>query len=341
MSFIDSAHNIKNAKHPEDIFSKAADVDIVYKQYATVVHPDKNSNSAESVELFKLLNGLYSTVKEKIKHGKYGIKTLGTISKKDGTTYTLTDLINEDALANIYKAELGTKSFVCKVYRNPATKDFALAEANNLKAIYESPVKDLAVIQHVTKLHDSFQLNTKQYVNVFTQYGTGYTVEQVRNKYKNGLELKHAAWMFNRMLGSLLAVHQAGFVNNGLTPDSFLIYPKNHNGLLTNFSYSGKLGSKLTGYNPKWKAFYAPELLEKHPTSFGADIYMAAKCFLYLCGDLKTNKVNAPNSVQNFINYCLLGMKTRPQDAFEVHNDFHAILKNIFGEPKFVEFSME
>lgn len=333
MNFIESAHNIRNAKHPEDIFSKAAEVDSTYKQYATIVHPDKNANSAESVELFKLLNSLHSAVKEKIKHGKYGIKTLGTISKKDGTTYTLTDLILEDALANTYKAELGTKSYVCKVYRNPATKDFALAEATNLKAIYESSVKDLAVIQHVNKLHDSFQLNTKQYVNVFEPHVEFYTLEQVRKRYKN-LELKHAAWMFNRIIGGLLAVHQAGFVNNGLTPDSLLIRPNDHNGLLTNFSYSGKVGSKLTGYNPKWKDFYAPELLEKYPTSLGSDIYMAAKCFLYLCGD-------TPKSVQNFMNYCLLGMKTRPQDAFEVHNEFHAILKNLFGEPKFVEFHME
>lgn len=339
MTFTEAANKIKSATFPEDVFTDAFNVEAVYKELAKIVHPDINKNSAESIEVFKLLGELHAIVLTKVKANTYGIKNLGTVTKKGGTTYTLQKQIGRDALAKTFSAESKTKQVTCKIYYSAATKDFAINETNTLKAIHESAVKDLTVTKnHLPVLVDSFQLDTKQYVNIFNSYGKSHTFKQVKEKYNNGIKLEHAAWMFNRMLGSLLAVHQAGFVHNSLTPDSFLIYPETHNGLLTNFAYSTKLGQPLKGYNPQWKDFYAHELLEKRATSFGSDIYMAAKCIIYLIGADSLTKT--PEPFQSFIRYCTMGMRFRPQDVWELHNDFRELLKTIFGEPKFHEFKM-
>jgi hypothetical protein len=50
-------------------------------------------------------------------------------------------------------------------------------------------------------------------------------VEDVIERFPNGIPLENAAWMINRLLGALLAAHQSGLVHCAVLPSHVLVLP--------------------------------------------------------------------------------------------------------------------
>lgn len=106
-----------------------------------------------------------------------------------------------------------------------------------------------------------------------------------------------------------------------------------------------------------YEKLYAPEILRKESPSPATDIYMAAKVAVALCGgDLETNQL-PPNimttdpegldpdrvrtAIQAFLQVSLLAdPRRRPQDAWQVHEDFDQLLQSLVGPNKYRPFSM-
>ncbi len=344
MSFQDSAKKVNSAQHPEDIFPDKNEVKNIFRKLSEVLHPDKNGNSLESETAFKNLNKLHQQVLEKIKLGTYGKKVLATVKTKK-STYEVVEKIKSGSICDVFSTS--KSDVVLKIPRNPKSKDFMLNEQKTLSFIRnESPVKDLKVLAHIPELLDSFELNisgTKKQVNVLKNLSGYFTLEEARAKYPNGVDMRTAAWIWNRILGSFLAVHQAGFVHTAVIPDNFLICPKDHNGVLIDFCYAVKPNLQAKAVNPKWQSFYPQEVTDKSKLNSSTDIYMSAMCIIYILGgnpETKEIPKNIPIAIQGLLRYCLLSKTKRPQDAFELHSEFNGILKQIYGEPKFHPFTM-
>ena len=331
MTYIEVAKILADAKYAEDVFTSANYEDL-YRDYLIVIHPDRNNQSVESVHLSQKLGELYQSAKVKINSNTFGI--LGTIKNKD-KTYNLNKEFHANSLANFYVAESNGTKNICQIYRN---SNAAIAKNNydRLTDIHQSHVKALKIVNHIVVAHDSFNLVSKQNVVILEDISNFHSLEKVKSIYSDGVELKHAAWMFNRLLASLIATHQAGYVNGSITPDNFFIDAETHNGKLLDFSYSVKPNSIMTAINGKYKDLYPKEIFEKKSVTFGLDIYMAANCLEYLLGIQ-----NIPVNISSFIRYCKLGLATRPQDTLSLHTEFQQILETIFGEPKFHQFNME
>jgi hypothetical protein len=171
-----------------------------------------------------------------------------------------------------------------------------------------------------------------------------YTLAEVRNKYQDGVDLRTAAWVLNRMLEVSVLANDNDLVIAGITPDTFMIDTNNHNGVLLSWYSAVRVGSTGKFVFPNWKQLYPSEVRSKLKLTSTTDIYMAVRCFLYLLGfqgDSYKYSTKLPRSVINFINYCLLGHNSRPSDPVSVHMEFSDILKRVFGEPKFHQgFSM-
>ena len=105
-----------------------------------------------------------------------------------------------------------------------------------------------------------------------------------------------------------------------------------------------------------YSKFYAPEILRKETPSPASDIYMAAKCAVALLGgDVETNvlpdSIVSPETsddpkkvraqIQAFLQASLLpNPHKRPQDAWQVHEDFDNLLLALVGKPTYRPFSM-
>lgn len=154
------------------------------------------------------------------------------------------------------------------------------------------------------------------------------------------------AWMFNRMLSSLGAVHSIGCVHGGVNLSNFMIEADTHNGLLVDFCYSTEIGGRIKAIVPRYKNYYPPEVLNKREVGPFTDIYMAAVCMLVLLGgniNQKTFPGCVPKHIQYFLKSCLIeNPNRRPNNAFDLHSEFRDTLKELgWNLKEFVSFDLK
>ncbi len=342
----------KETTHPEDIFGdckSASELSEAFRQFARLVHPDKfrGKVKATAEEAFKELNRLLQLAEKKLKAGTYGDKSAIVEEVKIATktnNYTVKERIASGDIAEIYGAEnKDGASVVLKVARNPVNNDLLVNESQTLAWLRtDAPSKDLKVMVHVPLLLDSFELNQAgkvKRVNVLKRQAPNYyTLSQVMDAYPDGLELADVAWMWNRLLGALLAAHQSGLVHGAVIPEHVLVCDsgsEEHNGVLVDWCYAVKKGQPLKAVVPNRKDIYPPEVFDKKPVDFGVDLYMAAKCAKMLLGNLPVHR-----KIDGLFKACWLTPRHRTQDVWELYSDFGAVLRELFGPRKFHKFTM-
>jgi serine/threonine protein kinase len=344
---------LKDAKHAEDVFSSADAAKDEFREYAKLLHPDKNPGDKPAEEGFKLLNERWEEAEKKIAAGTWGDKSAISKPIKLATkkaNYTITSVLAQGDFCQIYDATSDVKdaeTVVVKVVRSPANNDLLANEAKQLNYMHtDSPMKTKPVMKHVPKLVDSFVLNqgsANKQVVVLRKLEDHVSLGDVLKAYPDGLELADAAWMFNRLLGALLAVHQSKLVHAAVLPPHFMIHPPSHNGVLIDWSYCVPVGGTVKAISPGWKTFYPDEIMEKRPVTYGTDLYMAANVFVALVGgDWVNRKLPAklPKAIAGLIRACWLGQRHRSNDVFELFEDFRKALQDTFGKPKFRPFTM-
>ncbi len=174
------------------------------------------------------------------------------------------------------------------------------------------------------------------------------TLEEVREAYPEGVEFQTAVWMFNRLLEGLGYAHRQGIIHGGLIPPNVLIRAEDHAAKLIGWNAAvvdpQRTGDYVRLMNNDFIGFYPPEILEKELPTPAADIFMAAKCLVYvLGGETDTDKMpdSVPDYLQNFLKSCLiLNPYQRPQDAWQVRDEFYRFMQDNYGPPRFHPFAM-
>jgi serine/threonine protein kinase len=355
--FIQHFELLSKSKYPEQIFGDSATDDTIdkeHKRISKIVHPDVWASDAailkQAEEAFKLLEQFKIKAKEKVKYKTYGdlgaINAAVTITTKKNE-YKLTKIVSEGDIATIFLAQNKDKEqVVLKIVRNARNNDLIQSEQETLNFLYNnSETNSLPVMQHIgPKFIDNFEYSDKgvqKNVLAFPYLPNLYTLEDVINKYPNGIDLRDAAWMLNRLLAALMIPQQANVVHGAVVPNNFLIDPKTHNGILIDWAFSVKTNEKLTAISSKYKNYYPSEVFDKNSVNSGADVYMAAKIFLKLIGgNIERNEfpTTTPKSIQGLFRACYLGAKHRTMDPFELHKDFSEELEKLYGKRKFREF---
>jgi len=340
------------AKCPEDVFGDlAGGVAWRFRELAKITHSDlytKVKDKAAADEAFKALNIWRDRAAKKITAGTYGDRTameevvLATKTAK----YTLYRRLAGGDKTNLYAARgKDGAEVVVKIVRSPANNPLMETERDRLVYLRDdAPTKKLKAMAHIPVLVDSFELGgkVKRRANVLQRPGateTGVarhvTLADVIKAFPSGIDLRDAAWMFNRLCGALLIAHQAKIIHGAVLPQHVLICPETHNALLIDWAYAIKRGETLKYIVPAQKLFYPPEVFEKRPLGLGVDLYMAAKCLFAL-----VPKADIPSNVRGILNACLLGAKARTPDIWELYAEFNDMLKALYGPRKFRKFVM-
>ncbi len=343
---------IINAKSPEEVFGAVTNLDTLKKEFwrlSKLVHPDRNGGSVIAEQAFIRLVPLMEQATYKMNKGTYGnpgaLPNSINIKSKRGEYY-IVDLIKEGDLTNAYSAlDKNNLPVTVKVTRSPANNDLSKNEVTMLRLINEVN-EGLPALWHLPRLIDSFKLkegSIQKNVNVFQGMETSegwYSVEAILQQNPNGIDLRDAAWMLNRLLGGILMAHQAGVVHAAVVPSHILLHLPSHQGVLIDWSYAVKVGSPAKAISPEIEAFVPPEVKKKEPLTFGTDLYMAAKVLLALVGG-EDNLPAHPPSVRGLFRACQLAPNRRLSDVNYVYDEFNKLLQTLYGPRKFRPFTLK
>jgi len=254
-------------------------------------------------------------------------------------------------VADIYLASGRTEpknatesSYVLKVARIPEGHILLLNERRALIHLLTA-AGDSTYRKYLPLLAESFPALDRfpKRVNVF-QYESGfYTLEQVHEKHP-ALDGRHLSWIFKRLLTVLGFSHGQGRVHGAVLPCHVLLHAGNHGVQLVGWGQSVEMGRQITSISTRYKDWYPAEVLKKQPTSPATDLFLAARCLIYLAGgDPVSDRMpeTVPVPMQRFLKSCLLeGPRMRPNDAWKLQDEFDEMLRQLYGPPKFHELTM-
>ncbi len=272
--------------------------------------------------------------------------------------YTVTDLLSKDDLCNVYRCtyKIEDKEWqgMFRIARDPADNDLVKNEAQTLYHLQSARDYDqfglfLPSILESFSYQDASASGTRQ-VNIcglhkdIKKPNELYSFEEVREHYDSGIDPKDMAWMWRRLLYILGFVHSNEVVHGAIVPSHVLIEPKEHKLLLTGWGFSARKPNRMKALSIRYESWYPPETEDKKPPTPGFDLFLAARCMLYLVGadplkDLSFSRLNP--ALQKHFEKCLdENPRKRPQDAWAVLEEFDGIIEDLWGERQFREFSM-
>jgi serine/threonine protein kinase len=266
-------------------------------------------------------------------------------------TYVLHRLLAAGDVADVHLAPIWTDSrveegpeYLVKVSRVPE----ALALLDNEQTVLTDLLDaagDTTYREYLPVLAEAFPAQDKfpKWVNVFRYEPGFFTLEQIHARHPS-LDGEHLAWIFKRLLTVLGFSHRQGIVHGAVLPCHVLLSPANHGLRLVGWGQSVQTGGQVRVLVARCRDWYPPEVLNKQPVSPGTDLFLAARCLIYLAGgdpvrDRMPEAVPAP--MRRFVKSCLLeGLRMRPDDAWQLQDEFDELLRHLYGPPKFQPLTM-
>jgi serine/threonine protein kinase len=346
------------AKMPEEVFGVVNNPVELHENFLAMVkicHADRWSVADKPLaeETFKKLQEWKCKALERMNAGLYGSKKPDKpkeqpiLVKSKLHTYTIKELVGKTGTSNLYKCLYDGKIGLFKVVRSPKENEFATNEAKVLKRLWDKDIINVSNrTKYVLEMVDNFVIMDEKKVRrtaiVFPYSEDCYTLKEIREQFKDGVDPRDAAWMFNRMLEGLFFVHKTKVIHGNITPMSVVLNVRTHAGFLTDWSYSiikEDEGSRLTAISQDYMKWYPPEVLKKEPTKPSVDIFMAAKCMIYLLGGDAVDETlpsGVPKQIGAFLRSCLLKNKDmRSDDAGGYRYDFGELLGRLYGKRTF------
>lgn len=198
---------------------------------------------------------------------------------------------------------------------------------------------------YLPALVDSFSTTGRfpQRINVFRWQAGFHTLEQVHAQ-QPALEGRHLAWIFNRLLTVLGFSHRQNLIHGAVLPCHVLIDAAGHGLQLVGWSRGVAVGQSIRTVPACYRDWYPTEVRHQRPTSPATDVFLAARCLVYLAGgDPVANRMPeaVPPPMQRFLQTCLLeSASMRPDDAWALLEEFERLLHTLYGPPKFHELTL-
>jgi hypothetical protein len=199
--------------------------------------------------------------------------------------------------------------------------------------------------KYLPRLVESFPATGKfpRRINVFLLECGFHTLEHLHEQHP-ALDGRHLAWIFNRLLTVLGFCHRQGTLHGAVLPCHVMIDAARHGLQLVGWGQSVASGQRIKTVPARYTDWYPPEILKKQPAGPAMDLFLAARCMVYLAGgDPVTNWMPeaVPVPMQRFITTCLLeSARMRPDDAWALLEDFEVLLRSLYGPPKFHELTL-
>jgi hypothetical protein len=198
---------------------------------------------------------------------------------------------------------------------------------------------------YLPALVDSFPASGRfsRRINVFRWEPGFYTLEQVHERHP-ALDGRHLAWIFKRLLTVLGFSHRQNIIHGAVLPCHALIHAAGHGLRLVGWGRSVASGQRIRTVPARYEDWYPAEVHRRRPASPATDLFLAARCLVYLAGgDPVAGRMPeaVPPPMQRFLKTCLLeSASMRPDDAWALLEDFDDLLRGLYGPPTFHELTL-
>lgn len=365
------AQQIERAHTPQDVFGALRGVPdeqlhaarLIFHRLSKIIHPDRYTQPDDkriAHHTMTRLNDLWAEARRQIRSGSYADRAAGTppirlTSRK--RAYEVGALLETDEVCQRYACQFeidgAGRSGLFKIARTSNDNDLLQTEARVLRQLRADKNFE-RLWPFVPEIYDSFLYDDgrteSRQANVVSRLPNVYSLEEIRAHYPRGIDAKDAAWMWRKLLIALGFAHARGVVHGAVLPVHVFIEPDQHGLILDNWLYalpdSIESGAHLAAIVSAYAAWYPPEVFNQEPASPGLDIFMGARCLVYLLGgDPLTGKVpaNVPDALASFICGCLLPVSqpaARPQQAWAVLTDFTQLIERLWGRRTFRPFAL-
>jgi hypothetical protein len=265
--------------------------------------------------------------------------------------YTPLRLLGSDDVADLYLATTANESdtgtdnlYLLKVARALEDNAHLDIERKTLTKLLGG-AGPTTYRKYLPALVESFMATDRpvRWVNVFRCVPGFYTLEQVHEQHP-ALDGRHLAWIFKRLLTVLGFSHRQKIIHGAVLPDHALIHAANHGLQLAGWGRSVAVGQRLRSIPARYREWYPAEVQRRQPASPATDLFLAARCVVYLAGgDPLTNRMpeTVPLPMRRFLGTCLLeSPRMRPDDAWALQEDFDDLLHALYGPPTFHELTL-
>lgn len=364
------AEQIRRAHCPEDVFGALSGgpeeqlrvAHRIFHSLAQVIHPDRFTRS-DDVQLAQRsmtqLNGLWAEARSLINAGRYAdqVTARGTIHiSTRKRAYELGALIGSDEVCQHYACHFNLngalQSGTFKIARTPADNDLVRVEVEVLRHL-RADKSFVRLFPFVPEVLDSFLYDdgrtAPRQANIVGGCPNVYSLEEVHTQYPRGIDPQDMAWLWRKLLIALGFAHARGVIHGAVLPPCIVIEPDQHGLILNNWVYALPPqpidpGAPLTAIASRYEAWYPPETLAKQPPQAGLDIFLGARCMVYLLGgDPITGELPTavPQPLVSFFRGCLLPAPShRPQQAWDLLNEFTQLIERLWGRRTFRRFAM-
>jgi serine/threonine protein kinase len=268
--------------------------------------------------------------------------------------YVVGKLMASGEIADLYFCTEGktASSLVLKLARSHRDNDLLQNEAQILRKLFPADAKDEGHRRYLLRLADSFLLRgttgSQRRVNVLPVADGHVSVADVLTHYPSGIDYRDMAWMFRRLLDALGFVHSCGILHGSINPEHVLVHPTTHGAKLVDWCHGvadvTAKGARVRVMSTKQATYCAPEIRAKARVTTATDVYSAAACAVALLGgDPCSGSVpdTVPPQIRNFLVSCLLPAPTRrPDNAWDLHEEFAEVLRRLVGKPRYRPFHM-
>ncbi len=365
---------LKEAKVPEDVFGKLSGTaaeklktaKTAFRGMLRITYVDHWSGTLRTLaeETFKNLDRFWNEVQAKIAAGTYGKKAVVTevplprakpvVIQVKKSMYTIGSAIVATDFYDLFRCLIrdakGERDGVFKIAREAQDADLALNEVRILKLLHEDK-RAGDFVKYIPDVDASFVLKNKagrKQVTVFPWTDGFYSLGEVIKQYPGGIDPRDMAWIWRRLLDVLGFAHANGIVHGAVLPENILICPRNHGGVLIEWSFAvlnpAETGEKIRAISSEYEAWYPSEILTKGNPTPATDIYMSALCMIKLLGGDPVKGIipnTVPQDIAGLLRWCAFpAQHRRPDNAWSLNDTFDEILRKLYGKRKFREFYM-
>lgn len=341
---------LARATGPSEIFGPLGDELAVtlrrrYRELALLAHPDMHPAQADEAHAaFTSLQRWYAVALDQLAQGLYGATPQLVITSARRRYVSSGQPLGGD-LCDLYPTQADGAPALLKIARAPRNNDLLAAEARALAAL-DHALAGQPLRAHLPTLIESFLLQdasgARRHVNVLRREADTLSLAEVIRRLPGGLAAADAAWVFNRILAALGVTHAQGLVHGAVLPEHVLIRPSDHNGVLIDWCYSVGAGEPLRAISPAHADAYPPEVAARQPATPATDLFLAAYTICRLMGSpgpAEQLPPQVPAPIRALLRACQIAAPhRRPDDAWQLLDEFHAILGECYGPPTFRPF---
>jgi serine/threonine protein kinase len=252
--------------------------------------------------------------------------------------YRFEDLIGAGDISDVYHAVRGGQDYVIKVGRAGDSTPLLLAEQEVLRSLQRAAAGE-AYGDYLPLPSDWF-VSGEAACSVFAMRRGFVAADRIRQRHWQGVDGRHIAWMWNRILEVLGFVHREGWIHGAVLPTHVLFHPDNHGLQLIDWTQAGPAFQPLQFAPRRFKDWYPPECHRRRPATPASDIYLAAQTMIWLAGgDPLTGFIPAhiPGQLAQLLLRCRAHASgARPRDAWALHAELRDLLRDLYGSPRFV-----